>query len=254
MLTPAQWSDARPVHLQGGGPGRDRAATGSVDEDADDPDDDLDALEAGRALAALPQGTPCNLGNEALGELVGRIMRQDEAALAALYDALSGRVYALAVHITGQVGAAEEVLQDTFWQVWRQAPRFDAARGSPVAWIMTMARSRALDARRANGRDVLQAHRQETEELHAFEDCNATDPLDLLDAVQRDTALHATLAALDPLRRQLIALVFYRGLTHDEIAAHMGLPLGTVKSHLRRTLIALRGALGPDFSMGRTGS
>lgn len=254
MLTPAQWADAWPVHLPGGEPGPEGAAAGLVDDDADDDLDDIDAPVAGHAIAALPQGAPCSLGNEALAELVGRIMRQDEAALAALYDALSGRVYALAVRITGQVGAAEEVLQDTFWQVWRQAPRFDAARGNAAAWIMTMARSRALDARRANGRDVLQSRRQETEEHREFEDGNATDPLDLLDTVQRDTALHATLAALDPLRRQLIALVFYRGLTHDEIAAHMGLPLGTVKSHLRRTLTVLRTALGADFPLGRAGS
>ena len=220
-------------------------------EDAEDiQDEEPDARETAR-VAAVPYGITCSLDNEALALLVGRIVRQDEAAMASFYDALCGRVYALALHITGQVGTAEEVLQDTFWQVWRQAPRFDAVRGSTIAWIMTMARSRALDARRASGRDALQSRRQDSEEPDDIADGSAADPLDLLDTVQRDSALHATLATLDPLRRQLIALAYYRGLTQDEIATHMGLPLGTVKSHLRRTLIALREALGPDFGRGR---
>ena len=80
-------------------------------------------------------------------------------------------------------------------------------------------------------------------------DLVTADSWDDLDADGR-RALHAALATLDPLRRQLIGLVFYRGLTHDEIASHMNLPLGTVKSHLRRTLIGLREALGPEFNMG----
>ena len=191
----------------------------------------------------------CARDNAALAQLIVRVMRQDQAALADLYESLSGRVYAVALHITRQVASAEEVLQDTFWQIWRQAPRFDAGRGSATAWVLTMARSRALDAARANGRDVLQAHRQLVDEPAEFGDERADDPLDLLNAVRRDSQLHATLAALDPLKRQLISLAFYRGMTQDEIAAHTGLPLGTVKSHFRRTLAALRLALGEEFSL-----
>jgi RNA polymerase sigma-70 factor (ECF subfamily) len=247
MLTPARLPDVDAMQPQ---PAVRRLADGTAEPLEDREEDDPDDLDPVPAIAA-PHGIACSLGDTALAQLLGRIMRQDEAAMASLYDELRGRVYALALHITGTVGTAEEVLQDTFWQVWRQAPRFDAARGSAVAWIMTMARSRALDARRASRRDILQSHRRETQEDPEFEDASATDPLDLLDTVQRDTALHATLATLDPLRRQLIGLVFYRGLTHDEIAIHMGLPLGTVKSHLRRTLITLREALGPDFNVGR---
>jgi RNA polymerase sigma-70 factor (ECF subfamily) len=251
MLTPARLPDvdALQPHLAvlGQGDGVTGAFDGHEDDHHDEDAVDLDPVQD----MAAPHGVPCSLDNAALAQLLGRNMRQDEAAMASLYDALCGRVYALALHITGKVGSAEEVLQDTFWQVWRQAPRFDADRGSAIAWVMTMARSRALDARRANGRDLLQSHRQEVDEHHEFEDGSAADPLDLLDTVQRDTALHATLATLEPLRRQLIGLVFYRGLTHDEIATHTGLPLGTVKSHLRRTLITLREALGPDFKAGR---
>lgn len=89
------------------------------------------------------------------------------------------------------------------------------------------------------------------DECDGLPDARAADPLDLLDTVQRDTALHTTLATLDPLRRQLIALVFFCGFTHEELATHTSLPLGTVKSHLRRAMLTLRHALGPDFNAGR---
>jgi RNA polymerase sigma factor (sigma-70 family) len=204
--------------------------------------------ETSAPAARLPASA---LDNEALARLIGRVMRQDEAALATLYEHLSGQVYALALHITRQVASAEEVMQDTFWQIWRQAPRFDAQRGSAMAWVLTMARSRALDAARANARDPLQSRRAAVDENAEFGDDAADDPLDLLHAVRRDSQLHSVLAALDPLRRQLIALAFYRGLTQDEIATQTGLPLGTVKSHFRRTLAALKTALGAEFGLGR---
>jgi RNA polymerase sigma factor (sigma-70 family) len=209
--------------------------------DLDDPPAPAVAEAAG---AALPPRD-----NAALAQLIFRVMRQDEAALADLYDSLSSRVYAVALHITRHVACAEEVMQDTFWQIWRQAPRFDATRGSATAWVLTMARSRALDALRANKRDPLQSNRQFVDEPTEFADALADDPLDLLNGVRRDSQLHATLAALEPLKRQLISLAFYRGLTQEEIATHMALPLGTVKSHFRRTLAALRVALGPDFEL-----
>ncbi|WP_199873437.1 RNA polymerase sigma factor [Ideonella sp. A 288] len=189
-----------------------------------------------------------SLDNLALAQLIGRVMRQDESALASLYEQLSGRVYAVALRITRRVSCAEEVMQDTFWQVWRQAPRFDPNRGSAIAWVMMMARSRALDAVRARSRDPVQSSQHPIDEEDPFPDEAADDPLDLLQAVRRDGVLHEELAKLDPLLRQLIGLAFFRGLTHEEIADHMGLPLGTVKSHVRRTLAALQSALGADFN------
>lgn len=211
--------------------------------------DDLDDADRSDAAASRHTGGGAldSLDDEALARLVARVMRQDEAALAQLYEQLSGRVYAVALRITRQVACAEEVLQDTFWQVWRQAPRFDPRRGSAVAWVMLMARSRALDAIRSRSRDPTQSSQQLLDDDEATTDDGAADPMDLLLAVRRDGALHAQLAKLDPLRRQLIALAFFRGMTHDEIAEHTGLPLGTVKSHFRRTLMALQAALGPDF-------
>jgi RNA polymerase sigma factor (sigma-70 family) len=215
-----------------------------------DGNDDVAASDAA-CTAVSAHGIPSSLDMAELATLVARVVRQDEAALASLYDSLCGRVYAVALQVTGQIAAAEEVMQDTFWQVWRQAPRFDASRGNVIAWVLTMARSRALDARRASSRNVLDGLRQVVDEHVEHEDAQANDPLDLLLTVQRDSELHTVLATLDPLKRQLISLVFYRGMTHDEVATHTGLPLGTVKSHLRRTFNALRTALGPDFNAGQ---
>jgi RNA polymerase sigma factor (sigma-70 family) len=212
------------------------------------------ALEGGDAADAAAEAAPARpaavvaQADEAqLRSWIARIVRQDadaEAALAALYDATAGRVYGVALRFTRQVHTAEEVTEDTFWQVWRQAPRFDPLRGSAMAWIMTVARSRALDAVRAAQRDPHDSMDAELlEQLPAASD-PADDPLDLLDAVQSGSRLHQALARLEPLPRQLLALAFFRGLTHEEIAAQMNLPLGTVKSHIRRTLAALRDTLG----------
>jgi RNA polymerase sigma-70 factor (ECF subfamily) len=236
-------------------PGADEFDLSATAEDETSPEvDEFGPEDPFEATLPLERAALETLDNAALAILISRVMRQDEAALAALYEQLSGRVYAVALHITREVACAEEVLQDTFWQVWRQAPRFDAERGSAVAWVLMMARSRSLDALRARARDLVHTQPQSDEDEKASADEAAADPLDLLHAVRREGALHAQLALLDPMRRQLIALAFFRGMTHDEIADHTGLPLGTVKSHFRRTLAALQAALGPDFSRTAAGS
>lgn len=181
--------------------------------------------------------------DEELALLVGRVVDQDEAALASLYEQFSGRVYSLVFHITRDSQAAEEVLQDVFWQVWRQAPRFDAQRGSVRGWVCTMARSRALDAYRSQKRDVLLMSGPTTDEFLDGMASAEPGPQDLLAAAQEDSRLQSALKSLEPLRRQLVSLSFYRGLTHQEIADVTGLPLGTVKSHLRRSLAVLGAAL-----------
>ncbi len=172
---------------------------------------------------------------------IARVICQDQAAFTALYEACVGRVYGLSLRITRNAALAEEVAEDTFWQVWREAPRFDAARGTAMAWLLTIARSRALDSLRARDPAQLTEDVDALRSLHAAPD---TNPLDLLSATQTDHALHHALAQLDAQPRQLIALAFFKGLTHDEIAAHTGLPLGTVKSHIRRGLTTLKTQLG----------
>ena len=150
-------------------------------------------------------------------------------------------VYGLALRVTRHAAQAEEVTEDAFWQIWREAPRFDPARGSAMAWILTITRSRALDSLRA--RDPAELVEDSAAMLDAQPGHDA-GPLDLLSATQSDQALHHALSQLDAQPRQLIALAFFKGLTHDEIATHTGLPLGTVKSHIRRSLAALKTLLG----------
>jgi RNA polymerase sigma factor (sigma-70 family) len=175
-----------------------------------------------------------------LQDLIARIVKQDQAAFSVLFKAMSSRVYSLALRITGSKQLAEEVTEDTLFQVWRQAPRFDPERGTAKTWILTIARSRALDARRS----VPFYESQENYETEPDMDNHNHDELpDLLSAIEENDKLHSALENLDPLPRQLIALSFFRGLSHEEISAQANLPLGTVKSHLRRAVINLREAL-----------
>ena len=176
----------------------------------------------------------------ALQDLIARIVQQDQSAFSALFKAMSGRVHSLALRITGSSQLAEEVTEDTFFQVWRQAPRFDPSRGTAKTWILTIARSRALDARRSIPPfDEL----TESETDGNIDGRNHSDLPDLLSAIEQNHSLHKALESLEPLPRQLIALSFFKGLSHEEISIHTGLPLGTVKSHLRRAIICLREAL-----------
>ncbi|RTL47205.1 MAG: sigma-70 family RNA polymerase sigma factor [Burkholderiales bacterium] len=177
-------------------------------------------------------------------------MHQDERALAVLYEQLSGQVYAICLRVIGDVGRAEEVLEDVFWQVWRQAPRYCAERGHVRAWVMTMARSRAIDAARSRRRDREFWDGRALSELDEVLEGQDAGPQDLLAAAQEGSRLHQALLKLDPVRRQLVSLSFFRGMTQQEIAEHTGLPLGTVKSHLRRSLIALGEALGTPVAAG----
>jgi RNA polymerase sigma factor (sigma-70 family) len=189
---------------------------------------------------ATPPAVAAALDDGALAQLIGRIVARDEKALEALYDATCARVHGLALRIVQRRALAEEVVEDTFWQVWRQAPRFDAGRGRPMTWLLAMARSRALDALR---RDERFRH-DELAEDDGAEDADGTPaPPEALALARGADALQSALAALEPKARQLVALAFLRGLTHEEIAGQEAMPLGSVKSTIRRSLLQLRRTL-----------
>ena len=169
--------------------------------------------------------------------LMARVARGDQKALGELYDATASRIFSMARGITRNPQCAEEVTEDVYWQAWRQALRFDPQRGNVMAWLLTLARSRALDhLRRA---DPAVSH-PEPETLRRDVPTDHVDPAEMLSAAQAEQCLKSALQRLAPQPRQLLALAFYRGLTHEEIAAQTQLPLGTVKSHLRRALATLR--------------
>ena len=174
--------------------------------------------------------------------MIESIARGEERGLESFYAATVGRVNGLALRIVRTREAAEEVTADVFLQVWRSAKSYDALRGGPVAWLLTICRSRALDyLRRA---EPAESHADPEIVAGGRERSPTDDPLDILAACESHGSLHRALAALTPLQRQLIALAFFRGLTHQEIAAHARLPLGSVKTYIRRALAQMHADLG----------
>jgi RNA polymerase sigma factor (sigma-70 family) len=194
------------------------------------------------AIPSPGSGNVENADDQDLQDLIVRIVNQDQVAFSALFQAMSPRVNSLALRITDSFQLAEEVAEDTFFQIWRQAPRFDPLRGTAKAWILTIARSRALDARRCIPPfDALPE--LDHDSVGNQDGFSRDDPPDLLSTVEQNQLLHRALETLEPLPRQLIALSFFRGLSHEEIADHAELPLGTVKSQIRRAVIHLRAIL-----------
>jgi RNA polymerase sigma-70 factor (ECF subfamily) len=181
-----------------------------------------------------------NLENQAdLTGLMVLVQNRDQSALTHLYDATVGKVYARALRITGNRADAEEVTCDAYHQLWRNAQQFNAARGTPLQWLMVIVRSRALDccrsrnAQRKLPRDAAYECTPETECVLE----QALYPGDM------DFLIRETLAQLNAVQARLIGLAFFEGLSHQEIAECTGLALGTVKSHLCRALIVMRRAL-----------
>ena len=179
--------------------------------------------------------------NAELARLVARIAERDQTAFAELYDASAGRLYAVALRIIGERASAEEIVSDAYYQIWTQAGRYDAQRGCVLAWMLPICRSRALDTLRQ--RDAAELH-PEPQPLHP--ELDESGPLDILMFVERCDALHRALATLEARERLLLSLAFFKGLTHQEIAEHTALPLGSVKSILRRSMQALRPLLERD--------
>lgn len=174
------------------------------------------------------------------GALIARTGNGEEAAFAALYDATAALVHGLVLRILGDRSAAEEVTADVYFQVWRQAVRYDATRGTPLAWLLMLGRSRAIDRRRAGA-----GRAREAEPLRSAEDLPAATPGPDEDAAiaQRRGIVVAALAQLAPEQRAPIELAYYAGKSHSEIAADLRLPLGTVKTRIRLGMTRLREAL-----------
>jgi len=172
-----------------------------------------------------------------LDGLVRRMAVRDEVALTLLYRRTASRVLSAAMRITRDRAMAEAAVEDAYWQAWNEAPRFDAARGDVMAWLLNMAQTRSLDALRR-----LRRHGGAGVEPAPEDEAACPDPLPEEALAHRQSLLlvDTLMAALDPLPRQLLTLAFVRGLTHEEIASHAGLPAGTVKSHIRRALGQLR--------------
>jgi RNA polymerase sigma-70 factor (ECF subfamily) len=177
-----------------------------------------------------------------LVERLAAVARGDERALGELFDATGGLVYALAERILRDAREAEETLVEVFHHVWRRAGRYDAGRGPVETWLLVITRSRALDRLRA--REVRARHEGGELEAGFGSLADPGEPVDAgLVAAERSDALASALAALSERERHVIELAFFLGRTHEEIARETGLPLGTIKSQIRRGLEKLHGLL-----------
>jgi RNA polymerase sigma factor (sigma-70 family) len=197
------------------------------------------ATARGRMKEPARTPTTAQKGEDPLRECIAAMQKGDQAALGRLYDLTAARLYGVVNRIVRQPELAEEVLADVFFQVWRDCARHDPARGQVIAWLLIICRTRALDALRR--RDEAVSHPDPSSLQDAATQADSADaPDELLASLEASSELAAALAVLAPLQRQLIGLAFYKGLSHGEIAAHCGLPLGSVKTHLRRALQTLR--------------
>jgi RNA polymerase sigma-70 factor (ECF subfamily) len=176
------------------------------------------------------------------GELIARTAQGDQAALALLYDRTSPWVYGMAMKILGDREAAEDVTLEVYTQVWRQASLYDAQRGTPGGWLTTLARTRAIDRFRA---DYLEKGRRIPLETASELPSDATDPEQDSVGRERRRLVQKALALLPPEQREAIALAYFWGLSHSEIAEQLKAPLGTVKTRIRMGMLKLREHLAP---------
>ncbi len=172
-------------------------------------------------------------------KLLHAIARRDEAALASLYDRYRVILFGLLVRILSSRQEAEDILQEVFIQVWRRAGDFDERRGKPFTWLVTLARSRAIDRlRQLSARERLAAATAKEAPPEASDAA-----LDAYRSEQKEIVAVA-LAELPEEQRHSLMLAYFEGLTQSEIAARLGAPLGTVKTRMRSGMIKLRELLG----------
>lgn len=168
--------------------------------------------------------------------LLDRIVRRDASAVGELYDRYNRLLFGLILRILKDRGDAEEVLQEVFVQVWTRAETYNVALGSPAAWLVRIARNRAIDRLRANSVRTRAVEAAPPPAAAPSPEARAT-------VSERQRAVRFALDALPPEQRELIEQAYYRGLTQSELAEQFGLPLGTVKTRIRTGMLTLRRGL-----------
>jgi RNA polymerase sigma-70 factor (ECF subfamily) len=176
-------------------------------------------------------------------EMIARIGRGDQSAFDALYDRLSGPLYSLALRMLGDAADAQEALQDVFLQIWSRAKTYDPQQSSVFSWTVLMTRSRVIDRVRARGRRLrvlVPSTDVEEDSTEAADASTAENVADTTDKNEEAARVRSILNNLPSEQREAIELAFFTDLTHHEIAARLGQPLGTVKARIRRGLLKLR--------------
>ncbi|UST55026.1 sigma-70 family RNA polymerase sigma factor [Comamonadaceae bacterium OTU4NAUVB1] len=180
------------------------------------------------------------LSDADLMALIDRVGQRDQAALRLLYDSASPRLFGLALRVVRQREWAEDALQETFITIWRVAGDYRASLSPPMAWMGLIVRSRSLDLLRRRTADRAQLT-QEFDDVMA--DTLASDgpgPMDIIEASEQAWALQQCLQQLEGRQREVVSLAYLRDLSHGELAEQLKLPLGTVKTWIRRGLEKLR--------------
>ena len=170
--------------------------------------------------------------------IVRRIAEGDESALAILYDRWAQSVYSLVAHLLKDADGAEDVVEETFWQVWQRASSYDVSRGTVRTWLLTIGRSRALDRLRSRKRN----HVDISADLSLVRD-PSSDPSQEVEGAERRQLVYAALIELPDEQRRALELAYFRGLSQSEIADFLGEPLGTIKTRMRLGMQKLRDKL-----------
>lgn len=170
--------------------------------------------------------------------------RESEQALRELYDLTSTKLYGLAVRVVGNREWAEDVLQEAFITFWRSAPDYRAPLSPPLAWMGMVVRSRALDFLRRRASERADAALELDEAISESVAGDSPNPMDTAQASEQAWALHECLRKLEARQREAVSLAYLRDLSHSELAQQLKLPLGTVKTWIRRGIEQLRGCMG----------
>jgi RNA polymerase sigma-70 factor, ECF subfamily len=188
--------------------------------------------------------------NAALAQMLARVGLGDRAAFAALYKAVSAPLLGVILRIQRDRAQAEDVLQEIFVNIWRAAQGFDAARAQPMTWLTSIARNRAIDSLRRGKAEVATVSSLSADDDDDGPNLVDTLPSDLdgpmqaLEQASQAKAVSRCIGALSAEQQQCVALAYYQGLSHSEVAQHLKQPLGTVKSWVRRALLSLKDCLG----------
>ena len=189
-------------------------------------------------MANLPSQVPNPL-NDQLAALLAQAGLGNRAAFADLYEATKSKLFAVSLRIVRERHIAEEVLQDSFVNIWNNATKYAVAQSAPMTWMTAIVRNRSLDIVR---RPFLEVQDEEDYFATNMED-ERPGPDEQLVARRDQLKVERCMKGLDGEQQQTISLAFFQGLSHSEVASHLGKPLGTVKTHIRRGLLKLKGCL-----------
>jgi RNA polymerase sigma-70 factor (ECF subfamily) len=176
--------------------------------------------------------------------LIDRVAQRDAAALRQLYDASSSKLYAVAMRVVGNTEHAEDVLQDAYLNIWRIAADYRASLSPPMAWLGVVVRSRALDFLRKRKAECALGGIEMDDYMADTLGSDSPGPMDTSIASEQAWALHECLRKIEAKPREVLTMAYFRDLSHGELATQLRLPLGTVKTWIRRSLEQLRSCMG----------